>query len=124
MSSNLSILNHKIYAEYVADSHTHSEGGRSLPIRFDELTAEPLGDDLDPDNPKWLDLTLSGFAGEFRTHYNSRFSIRIDVLEHVLQFYLNGEFGGDDQQTIGQMIWRLAHHATDHLDSDASEQTG
>lgn len=124
MSTTLSVYNTRISDDVVAESHSLSEGGKSLPISFEDLTVEPFCDSLDPVYPKWLEMELSGFAGEFRTHYKSSFSIRLDVLERVLQFYLDGEFGPDDQQTIGQMIWRLAHHATDHLDSDASEQTG
>lgn len=124
MSDTLSVYKTCVMDDVVAESHNRSEGGKSLPISFDELTVEPLCNSVDPDCPQWLEMKLEGFAGDFRTHYKSSFSIRIDVLERVLQFYLDGEFGPDDQQTIGQMIWRLAHHATDHLDGDASKQTG
>ena len=124
MPSTLSVYKTCILDDAVAESHSRSEGGKSLPISFDELTVKPLCDSLDPDYPKWLQMELSGFTGEFRTHYKSSFSIRLDVLERALQFYLDGDFGDDDQQAIGQMIWRLAHHASDQLESDASERTG
>ena len=124
MDAFFDALRTKIYGDFVAESHSVSQGGRSTPISYDEMSVDPLCDSTEPDTPQWLSLQLEGFAGDLRTHYKTSFSMPLDVLERVLQIFLDGVHGPDDQKTIGQMIWRLAHHATDQIESDASEQTG
>jgi hypothetical protein len=106
-----------IYGNFVAQSHSISQGGRSTPIDYEEMTIEALYDSTTPGSPQWLALQLGGFSGDLRTQYKTSFSLPLDVLERVLQVFLEGEHGNADQGAISQMIWRLAQHRSNLIEA-------
>lgn len=112
-------FDNQIHGTAIAQSHSISQGGRSTPVEYEEIVVSKLIDCEDPEFPQWLSFKLSGFAGEFRTHYTTTFQMPIDVLERTLQIFLEGEHGAADQDTIGQMIWRLAKYRTQLADASA-----
>lgn len=112
-------FDNNIFGVAIAQSHSISQGGRSTPVEYEEMVVSKLADCEDPSFPQWLTLKLGGFAGEFRTHYTTTFALPIDVLERILQIFLEGQHGSADQDTVGQMIWRLAKHRSQLIDASA-----
>ena len=119
MTNDIDTFGNKIYRDFVAQSHSLSQGGRSTPVDYDEMAVQPLTNSVSLESAKWLTLEMSGFAGEFRTHYTTTFDMPLDVLERILQIFLEGEHGAADQDTIGQMVWRLAKHRSQLIQSAA-----